>query len=104
MGAWGVGIRQDDFVCDVEGAFEDQLKGGKTIDEATRFVHGHFATAVEDVDDGHLFWLALAGLACGYMLLKMFAFFDQKNQAAVATILPVLLGFAAAAGLSWKRI
>jgi hypothetical protein len=51
-----------------------------------------------------LFWLALAGLACGYMLLKMFTLFDQKNQAAAATILPVLLGFAAAAGLSWKRI
>jgi hypothetical protein len=31
MGTWGVGIRQADFVCDVEHTFEDQLKDGKTI-------------------------------------------------------------------------
>jgi hypothetical protein len=36
--------------------------------------------------------------------LKLFPFFDQRNGAALATILPVLFGFAAAAGLSWKRV
>jgi len=51
-----------------------------------------------------LFWLLLAVLACLYLLLKLFPFFDQSNGAAVATILPVLFGFAAAVGLSWKRI
>jgi hypothetical protein len=51
-----------------------------------------------------LFWLVLAGLACVYLLLKLFAFFDQRNPGVLATILPVLSGFAAAAGLSWKRI
>ncbi len=51
-----------------------------------------------------LFWLVLAGLACVYLLLKLFPFFDQRNGAALATILPVLFGFAAAAGLTWKRI
>ncbi len=66
MGAWGVGIRQDDFGCDVEGAFEDQLKDGKTIDEATRYVHEHFANAVNDCDDGPLFWLALADMQWKY--------------------------------------
>ena len=66
MGAWGVGIRQDDFVCDVEGAFEDQLKDGKTIDEASRFVHEQFANAVNDCDDGPLFWFALADMQWKY--------------------------------------
>ncbi len=66
MGAWGVGIRQDDFVCDVEGAFEDQLKDGKTIDEATRFVHEHFGNAVNDCDDGPLFWFALTDMQWKY--------------------------------------
>jgi hypothetical protein len=50
-----------------------------------------------------LFWFVLAGLACVYLLLKLSPFFDQRNQAALATILPVLSGFAAAACLSWKR-
>lgn len=51
-----------------------------------------------------LLWCALAALACVYLLLKLFPFFDQSNQAALATILPVLFAFAAAACLSWKRI
>jgi len=51
-----------------------------------------------------LFWFVLAALACVYLLLKLFAFFDQRNSGVLATILPLLFGFAAAAGLSWKRI
>ena len=51
-----------------------------------------------------LLWCALAALACVYLLLKLFPFFDQSNQAALATILPILFAFAAAACLSWKRI
>jgi len=51
-----------------------------------------------------LFWLLLAAAACLYLLLKLFPFFDQSNGAAVATILPVLFGFAAAAALAWKRV
>lgn len=31
MGTWGYGIRHDDFVCDVIGAFEDLLKDGKSV-------------------------------------------------------------------------
>jgi hypothetical protein len=51
-----------------------------------------------------LFWFLLAAVACVYLLLKSFPFFDQSNGAALATILPVLFAFAAAGGLSWKRI
>jgi hypothetical protein len=51
-----------------------------------------------------LFWFLLAGLAGVYLLLKVLPFFDQSNAAALATILPVVFAFAAAGGLSWKRI
>jgi hypothetical protein len=60
MGAWGHGIRQDDFVCDVIGAFEDLLKAGKSVADATRAVQSQFAAEIEDADDGPLFWIALA--------------------------------------------
>ena len=66
MGSWGVGIRQDDFVCDVEGIFEDQFKDGKTIGEATRIVHEQFANAIDDCYDGPLFWFALADMQWKY--------------------------------------
>jgi hypothetical protein len=51
-----------------------------------------------------LLWFFLAAVSCGYLLLKIFPFFDQSNGAAVAAIVPVLLAFAAAGGLSWKWI
>jgi hypothetical protein len=66
MGAWGVGIRQDDFVLDVEGTFEDQLKDGKTIAEATGLVKKQFATTPDDCFDEPLFWLALADVQWKY--------------------------------------
>jgi len=66
MGAWGPGIRQDDFVCNVEGAFKDHLKDGKSIGDATKFVHKQFADALDDCDDGPLFWLALADMQWTY--------------------------------------
>jgi len=48
-------------------------------------------------------WLALAGLAALYLLLKLLPAFDQRNGSALALVLPLVFGFAAAAGLSWKR-
>lgn len=66
MGAWGYGIRQDDFVCDVIGAFEDLLKAGKSVPEAVREVQSQFRGALEDPDDGPLFWIALADQQWNY--------------------------------------
>lgn len=66
MGAWGTGIRQDDFVCDVEGTFKDHLKDGKSILEASKCVHEQFAEALDDRDHGPLFWLALADVQWTY--------------------------------------
>lgn len=60
MGAWGYGIRHDDFVLDVIGVFEDLLKAGHSVRDATTTVTSQFAAATQDPDDGPLFWLALA--------------------------------------------
>jgi hypothetical protein len=60
MGAWGHGIRQDDFVCDVIEDFKGLMKAGKTIAEATKTVEATFAAELEDDDEGPLFWIALA--------------------------------------------
>jgi hypothetical protein len=52
MGAWGYGIRQDDFVLDVIGCFEDLLKAGQSVRDATTAVKARFAAAIGDDDDG----------------------------------------------------
>lgn len=66
MGAWGYGIRQDDFVCDVIGVFEDLLKAGKSVAGATEAVMSRFGAAIQDSDDGPLFWIALADVQWTY--------------------------------------
>jgi hypothetical protein len=66
MGAWGSGIRQDDFVCDVIGDFEDLLKEGKSVPDASRAVKSKFVAEIEDTDDGPLFWIALADVQWTY--------------------------------------
>lgn len=66
MGAWGHGIRQDDFVLDVVGVFEDHLKAGQGVADATNAVKAKFSAAIEDTDDGPLFWIALADLQWSY--------------------------------------
>lgn len=60
MGAWGHGIRQDDFVCDVNGVFDDLLKAGKSVAEATKEMKSRFSAEIKNTDDGPLFWIALA--------------------------------------------
>ena len=66
MGAWGYGIRQDDFVCDVIGAFEDRLKAGNSVAEATQAVTSQFSGAIVDPVDGPLFWMAVADMQWTY--------------------------------------
>ena len=66
MGAWGYGIRQDDFVLDVIGAFEDLLKAGQSVAGAAAAVKAKFASSIDDTDDGPLLWLALADMQWTY--------------------------------------
>ena len=66
MGAWGYGIRQDDFVLDVIGTFEDLLKSGKSVREATETVRSQFAAASDDPVDGPLLLIAIADVQWTY--------------------------------------
>ena len=66
MGSWGYGIRHDDFVMDVIGEFEDVLKSGKSVAEATAAVTARFGGAIEDTEDDPLFWIALADVQWAY--------------------------------------
>lgn len=66
MGAWGCEIREDDFVLDVVDSFEDLLKAGQSIAQATSGVESQFSAAIDDTDDDPLFWIALADLQWTY--------------------------------------
>jgi hypothetical protein len=70
MGSWGYAIRHDDFVCDVIGEFEDLLKAGRSVAEATAAVTSRFRGALEDEADGPLFWIALADVQWTYGALE----------------------------------
>lgn len=60
MGAWGYGIRQDDFVLDVVGDLEGFLKAGLNVPEATTAVLSQHAATIDDPEDGPLLWIAIA--------------------------------------------
>jgi hypothetical protein len=60
MGAWGYGIRQDDFVLDVIGELEGFLKAGLKVPEATTAVMSKYAETIGDPEDGPLLWIAIA--------------------------------------------
>jgi hypothetical protein len=66
VGAWGHGIRQDDFVLDIIGDFEDLVKAGKSVREASDVVKSTFAADVSADDDDPLVWIALADMQWTY--------------------------------------
>jgi len=39
MGTWGAGVRQDDLVCDIEGAFKEHLTDGKSVSDSSHPEH-----------------------------------------------------------------
>jgi hypothetical protein len=60
MGSWGLGIKQDDLVCDVIGLLDEYLKDGASIEGATQSVLDQFAESLEDIDESPLVWIAIA--------------------------------------------
>jgi hypothetical protein len=66
MGTWNFGIKSDDFVLDVMDTFKDYLKQNRSIAEATNLVSKEYASSINDVDDGPLFWIALGELQWTY--------------------------------------
>ena len=60
MGAWGTKLYQDDVACDVKEEYLNRLRVGYTNEEATKEVIEYNSDFINDIDDGPVFWLALA--------------------------------------------
>lgn len=60
MGAWGVGLYQDDVTQDIRNEYVNRLKVGYTNEEATEELIEYYDYIIENEDDGPLFWFALA--------------------------------------------
>ena len=60
MGAWGVGLYQDDVTCDIRAEYLNRLRLGFTNMEATIDVIDSNMDYIADEEDGPLFWFALA--------------------------------------------
>jgi hypothetical protein len=63
VGAWGVGLFEDDVAADVRAAWEGSIAEGRPPAEITaRLIDGIGSAFIDDVDDGPVFWIALAAL------------------------------------------
>lgn len=60
MGTWGAKLYQDDIAQDVRDKFKDLLRRGKTAEEITKNLIAEYEYAINDSDDGPIFWFALA--------------------------------------------
>jgi benzoyl-CoA reductase/2-hydroxyglutaryl-CoA dehydratase subunit BcrC/BadD/HgdB len=60
MGAWGVGIFDDDVACDARNALYDLFRDGQSVSEATDAVIQDLSDMMEDEEDGPVIILALA--------------------------------------------
>ena len=81
MGAHGTGLFADDTACNVRDEFVDLLGAGSSATEATRALLHTWAAELQDVDDGPVFWLALAATQWNYGCLD-----DETKQRAIAVI------------------
>ena len=62
MGAWGVGIFDDDAACDARNAMFDQFRAGLSVKAATDAVLEDLADFLEDEEDAPVVTLALAAV------------------------------------------
>lgn len=60
MGAWGVAILSDDLAADLRGDFTDLIGDGFSTTDAVEKLIVQYRGAINDSDDGPVFWLALA--------------------------------------------
>ena len=60
MGAWGANLYQDDVALDVKDEYKDNLRRGKTNEEAMQEIIDKYQELLEDAEDRGVFWLALA--------------------------------------------
>lgn len=69
MGTWGTGLYQDDTTCDVKEEYLNLLKIGTEPEEAMEEMIINWEDCIEDVEEGPLFWFALAETQWRYGLL-----------------------------------
>ncbi|MDR4968844.1 MAG: hypothetical protein RG740_04435 [Acholeplasmataceae bacterium] len=60
MGAWGTKLYQDDVAQDVRDEYKKLLKTGLSNEEATQKLINDNKWLIDDMDDGPIFWFALA--------------------------------------------
>ena len=60
MGTWGAEILSDDLAADVHSDFLARYDAGETVAAITRALHRTYAEPRSDLDEGPVFWLALA--------------------------------------------
>ena len=70
MGTAGTALFSDDVACDVRDEFAQMLSAGVGEKVATRVLVHSRAAAIDDVDDGPVFWLALAATQWKYGCLS----------------------------------
>ncbi|MGA7616831.1 MAG: hypothetical protein WBX15_16795, partial [Thermoanaerobaculia bacterium] len=63
MGTWGIGVLADDFAADVYDAFMRRFDALESRETIITSLAKQFAEEVLDVDEGPVFWLALAKAA-----------------------------------------
>ena len=66
MGAWGPKLYQDDIAQDIRDTYKDRLRRGKTTKEITEELIEEYSGEIEDIDDGPIFWFALADIQWDY--------------------------------------
>ncbi|MBK1813218.1 DUF4259 domain-containing protein [Clostridium sp. YIM B02505] len=63
MGTWGYGIFDDDTASDIKGDFDEYIKEGLSVTEATESILEEYQEIIEeDEEDGPTVYLALASL------------------------------------------
>ena len=60
MGTWGIKLYDDDLSMDIKSEYEDRLHRGKIGEEITQELISENKELIDDVEEGPLFWLALA--------------------------------------------
>jgi hypothetical protein len=60
MGTWGTGVLDDDLARDVYDRYTDAEAAGQTAAAIVKALRAEFVSAVDDADEGPVFWLAIA--------------------------------------------
>lgn len=66
MGTSSAALFSDDTACDVRDEFMERLSNGDSPAAATEALLRTWATEIQDIDDGPVFWLALAATQWNY--------------------------------------